>query len=248
MSNIDYAFFITLFAGLSTLIGFLFIYIRKDRVGVISKSLGFASGVMITVSIFDLIPNSFRLLRNNYKNIYVLLIIFIGITIGAILSNLINNNFDNKKNDNKLYKLGIITMFAIIFHNIPEGIVTYVTTTNNIKLGISLAIAISLHNIPEGISISIPIYYSTNNKFKSFLYTFISGVSEPIGALIAYMFLAKYINSSILGILYSVIAGLMLNIGYSELYKESINYNKVNTIKYFFIGFIIMLVSHLILN
>ena len=67
--------------------------------------------------------------------------------------------------NSKLYKLGIITMLVIMMHNIPEGIATYITTTQNINLGITLTIAIALHNIPEGISISIPIYYSTGSKF-----------------------------------------------------------------------------------
>ena len=89
-------------------------------------------------------------------------------------------------------------MIAIILHNVPEGIATFISSSKDISLGISLAIAITLHNIPEGISISIPIYYSTKSKFKALLYTFISGVSEPIGALIAYLFLSKYINDFII--------------------------------------------------
>ena len=249
MSNINYAFLLTFLAGFSTLIGFLFIYIKKDRVGVISKSLGFASGVMITISIIDLIPNSYKLLNLNYNIIFSLLIIIFSLIIGISISLLINNNINNNKYiDNKLYKLGIITMIVIMLHNIPEGIVTYITTTNNIKLGLILTIAIALHNIPEGISISIPIYYSTNSKLKAFKYTFISGISEPLGALISYLFLAKFINYIILGIIYSIIAGMMICIGYNELYKESIIINKRNTIIYFFIGSSIMILNHILFN
>ena len=109
-----------------------------------------------------------------------------------------------------------------------------------------LTIAIALHNIPEGISISIPIYYSTNSKFKAFFYTFISGMSEPLGALISYLFLSRFINEIILGIIYSIIAGMMINISINELYKEAIDYNKKNTIIYFIIGSFIMILNHLL--
>jgi len=245
--NIAYAFILSFIAGISTLIGFLFIFIKSSKEKVISASLGISCGVMITVSILDLIPNSFLLLIN--KNIlYTLFLILIGFLTGIFISSIIDQKVDkNSKNSIKLYKLGIISMFVLIMHNIPEGIVTFITSTNNIKLGISLTIAIALHNIPEGISISIPIYYSTKSKLKAFLYTFISGISEPIGAILAYIILAKYINNMVLGILYSIIAGMMINIAINNLYKESINYNKKNTNIYFLIGIIIMLISHIII-
>jgi len=249
MTSTTYAFLLTSIAGLSTIIGFLFIFIKKDRIGVISKALGFASGVMLTISIIDLIPNSMDLIIKNYKFIYCLFLVIIAFFTGVLLSSIIDQKIEKtSKKGTKLYKLGIITMLVIMLHNIPEGIATYITTTNNIKLGIVLTIAIALHNIPEGISISIPIYYSTNNKLKAFLYTLISGLSEPIGALISYLFLAKYVNNIILGLIYSIIAGMMVNISINELYKESINYNKKNTIIYFIFGSFIMILNHLLFS
>ena len=249
MPNNMYAFLLSSIAGLSTLIGFLFIFIKKNRVGIISKALGFASGVMLTISIIDLIPNSLDLIIQKYKFMYALILTLLGFFAGVILSSIIDSKVENSsKKSSKLYKLGIITMLVIIMHNIPEGIATYITSTQNIKLGIALTIAIAFHNIPEGISISIPIYYSTNSKLKAFLYTLISGLSEPIGAIIAYLFLAKFVNNTILGILYSIIAGMMVNISINELYKESINYNKKNTFIYFIIGSFIMIINHLLFN
>lgn len=247
MSNNIYAFILSSLAGISTLIGFLFIYIKKGRDSVISKALGFASGVMLTISIIDLIPNSFLLIINNHLINYTLFLIIIGFLIGIIISSVVDHKVEKKsKNGTKLYKLGIITMLVIMLHNIPEGIATYITTTQNTKLGITLAIAIALHNIPEGISISIPIYYSTNSKLKSFIYTLISGLSEPLGALISYLFLSKYINNTILGVIYSIIAGMMINIGINELYKESVIYDKKNTMIFFIIGIILMTMNHLL--
>lgn len=249
MTNNMYAFLLSTIAGISTLIGFLFIFIKKDQDNIISKALGFASGVMITISIIDLMPNSLLLIIKQHNLIYTIFLIIIGFSSGVFISSIIDKKVEkNSKNGLKLYKLGIITMLVIILHNIPEGIATFITTTNNIKLGILLTISIALHNIPEGISISIPIYYSTNSKLKAFLYTLISGLSEPVGALISYIFLSKYINNTILGIIYTIIAGMMINISLNELYKESINYNKKNSILYFIIGCFIMLLSHLLLG
>ena len=247
MSNNSYAFLLSSIAGISTLIGFLFIYLKDNREEIISKSLGFASGVMITISVIDLIPNSFLLIISNYSSIYTLFLILMGFISGIMISAIVDRKVEkNSKNSLKLYKLGIITMLVIMLHNIPEGIATFITTTNNTKLGIILTIAIALHNIPEGVSISIPIYYSTNSKLKAFIYTFISGISEPLGAVISYLFLSKYINDTILGVIYSIIAGMMINIAINELYKESINYNKKNTIIYFIIGSFIMLLNHIL--
>ena len=214
-----------------------------------SKTLGFASGVMITISLIDLIPNSFLIINKEYNKTYTIFLILIGFIVGIMISNIINQKVEkNAKNSLKLYKLGIINMILLILHNIPEGIVTYITTTNNLKLGITIALAIAFHNIPEGISISIPIYYSTNSKLKSLFYTLVSGISEPFGAIISYLFLSKYINNMALGLIYSIVAGMMINLSTSELYNEAINYNKNNAKKYFFLGLAIMLLNHIIFN
>ena len=247
MSTNMYAFLLSSIAGFSTLIGFLFIFIKKDRESVISKSLGFASGVMLTISVIDLIPNSFLLIIKQYNLIYTLFLIITAFLVGIIISSIIDRKVEKKsKNGLKLYKLGIITMLVIMMHNIPEGIATFITTTNNAKLGVILTIAIALHNIPEGISISIPIYYSTNSKLKAFIYTFVSGMSEPIGALISYLFLSRFVNDTMLGFIYSIIAGMMINISINELYKEASIYNKKNTIIYFMVGSFIMILNHLL--
>ena len=108
-------------------------------------------------------------------------------------------------------------MIALMIHNFPEGIATFVSGYESTSLGISIAIAIALHNIPEGISIAMPIYYSTNSKAKAFKYTLYSGLAEPIGAIIAFLFLRPYINEIILAITFALVAGIMLYISFSEL-------------------------------
>lgn len=139
-------------------------------------------------------------------------------------------------------------MVAIILHNIPEGIATFVATKSDINLGITLAIAIAMHNIPEGISISIPIYYATKSKKTALLYTFISAMSEPFGALLAFIFLKNFINDVLLGILFSIIAGIMLQISFCELLPSVKKYkdNKLIKITFFIIGIIFMLLKFII--
>ena len=151
-------------------------------------------------------------------------------------------------NHEKLYKVGIISMIAIIIHNIPEGIATFIATTNDINLGIDLTIAIALHNIPEGIAISIPIYYATKNKKKTFIYTLISALSEPFGALITYIFLKKYITFKILGLLFAIIGGIMFQISFCELLPKAKEYklNKYNK-AFFIIGCLFYIIYYIFL-
>lgn len=250
MSNFMYAFMLSTLAGLSTLIGFIPVLLHlKNEKTIILTSLAFASGVMICVSLTDLIPESFQLLTSIFKGFPALLFLLIFICIGVIVSMLIDKFLpknDNKTITNKkLYRLGLVSMLAIIMHNIPEGIATFLSSTTNSRLGLSLALAISFHNIPEGISIAIPIYFSTKSKRKAFFYTLLSGLSEPLGALIAYLFLANHINNFMMSIIFAIIAGIMMHISIYELLNESLQYkNKFLTFIFFIIGFLFMMASH----
>lgn len=239
------AFLLTSIAGFSTLLGTIFIFLKlKNENKLINIALSFAAGVMISVSLTDLIPESSNLLNYNLflKMLYILISINIGIIISMFIDHFIPGN-------NDLYRVGIISMIAIILHNIPEGIATYMATTHDQHLGICLTIAIALHNIPEGISISLPIYYATKSKKKALLYTFISGISELLGAVITSLFLEKYINDFVMGILLGTISGIMIYIAFYELLKEAINYNnKKITIISIIIGSIIMIISHLLIG
>ena len=94
----------------------------------------------------------------------------------------------------------------------------------NLTLGISIAVAIAFHNIPEGIAVAMPIYFSTNSKRKAFKYTFLSGVAEPIGALLAFLVLRPFMNAMLLGIVFSVVAGIMIYIAIEELIPSSRQY------------------------
>lgn len=243
--NIGYSFLITFIAGASTLLGMIvLLFNKKNSDKIISVSLSFASGVMITVSLLDLIPEGINLLTSRYKNFVSIMFFLIFLCVGVLTSMFIDKNMPENKSNDKLYRVGIISMLAIILHNIPEGIATFMASSMDMKLGISLALAISMHNIPEGISISVPIYYSTGSVKKSFLYTLISALSEPFGALLAYLFLQNFITDSFMGMLFSFIAGIMIHISFYELLPTSKKYNENKLTSIFFvIGIIFMCIN-----
>lgn len=244
MDKITFSFLITTIAGISTLLGILplyFKYINKDKI--INFSLAFSSGVMLSISIFSLLPEGINLLSDKYNSFQILLFVLIFSMLGFFIG--ISSNLFFSKYDNKLYKIGILDALIIMLHNIPEGILTFSFTVSDTKLGLLLALSIICHNIPEGISIAIPVYYSTNSKKKAFLYTFISGISELLGAIITYIFLYKYITIKFLSIIIIFTFGIMSYLSIFQLLPNSLKYqNKKRTLVYFLLGFLFMYIFH----
>ena len=239
-----YPLILTSLAGFATLIGVIPIFVKiKNKDYIIASACAFASGVMICISIFDLIPESIAYLRSYFGGFSVISLCFIFIVIGIILSMILDNYIDKVSNNSNLFKVGILSMIAIILHNIPEGIVTFIVSNKNIMLGISICIAIALHNIPEGISIAVPIYYSTKSKKKAIFYTLLASLSEPFGAILTGLFLVNYINDMALGLLFAFIAGIMIQISSGKLLPTGNGYNKKLSLIFFIIGFIVMLAS-----
>ena len=241
MNTLLISFIIPSLAGLMTTIGYLPTYIsKKHQEMVIAFSLSFSAGIMITISFASLIPESIELLKYQEKiSNQVLAISFI---LGVFFSNIIDHILEKKEKDTKLYQLGIFSLITLILHNIPEGITTFLTTTSNLKLGISLSLAIALHNIPEGIAIAIPIYYATNSRKKAFLYTAISGFSELLGAILAFLFIKK-LSFLLLAILLSGTAGIMIDISIRELIPSALDYTNLKKCMLgILLGSIIMLI------
>ena len=239
-----YPLILTSLAGMSTLIGIIPIFIKiKNKDSIIASSCAFASGVMICISVLDLIPESIRYLSSYFNSFFVISLCFIFLFFGIIISMVLDNYIDKVSNNGNLFKVGILSMIAIILHNIPEGIVTFIVSNKSIMLGLSICLAIALHNIPEGISIAVPIYYSTGSKKKAVFYTFLAGLSEPIGAVLTGLFLVNYVNDIVLGLLFAFIAGVMIQISSAKLLPTGNDYNKGLSRIFFILGFVVMLVS-----
>jgi ZIP family zinc transporter len=149
----------------------------------------------------------------------------------------------------KLLRMGILAATAIAIHNFPEGIATFASAIRDIKLGIPIAVAIAIHNIPEGIAVSVPIYYATGSKKKAFIYSFLSGLSEPLGAVIGYLILAPILNDVVFGILFASVAGIMVFISLDELLPTAREYGEHHLSAYGLVaGMIVMAVSLLLLG
>jgi ZIP family zinc transporter len=140
---------------------------------------------------------------------------------------------DHSQRDRNLLRMGLFTALAIAIHNFPEGLATFLAALQDPGLGIAIAVAIALHNIPEGISVSVPIYYATGDRKKAFVYSFLSGLAEPVGAAIAYIAILFFMGDSggvippqVMGILFGGVAGIMVYISLDELLPTSRAYGK----------------------
>lgn len=253
MSTTQLAFLISGLAGFATVLGCIPLFFSKQKNSFLIMALSFAAGVVICVSLTDLLPSAIQLFGKTNPLFPSFILCGIFLSIGVLLSIFIDKYLPSDQptiqntSGKHLYRIGLISCIAIILHNIPEGIATFMTTSTNVRLGISFAIAITLHNIPEGISISVPIYYATGSKLRAFFYALLSGMSEPFGAILAYLFLSPFINDSLMASLYAIIAGIMIQISSYELLPTAWSYQKKKLCTISFVaGAIVMLLSHFI--
>lgn len=165
--------------------------------------------------------------------------------------------FDGEKrgsHHHKLMRMGLFTALAIGIHNFPEGLATFLAALEDPSLGIAIAIAVALHNIPEGVSVSVPIFYATGDRKKAFFYSVLSGLAEPVGALIAYAGLILFFGSanggvpgSVMGILFGGVAGIMVYISVDELLPTSRAYGKGHDSLFGLVGGMLVMALSLLL-
>ena len=149
----------------------------------------------------------------------------------------------------RLMRIGLLTATALALHNFPEGIATFVSALESVSLGFTIAVAIALHNIPEGIAVSMPVYYATGSRSKAFWYSFISGVVEPLGAILAYFILMPFLNEMMIAILLSGVAGIMVFIALDQLLPAAEEYGEHHISIYGMVaGMAMMAISLLLLN
>ncbi len=257
-NNSIFPLILSTIAGLSTVLGTLIIFFVKntDSNKILTFSLGFSGGIMLTISFTDLFPTAEAAISKYHGSILGILWTLFFLLIGALISYLIDifipaeekGIVKSSKNNFQLFRLGLVSTIALMIHNFPEGIATFISGYQDMSLGITVAFAISLHNIPEGIAISIPIFYATKSRYEAIKYSFLSGLTEPLGAFIAFLFLKPFINELILGIIFAIVSGIMLYISLNELIPSSRKYDhpKLSIISVF-LGIIIMPLSHIFL-
>lgn len=266
MSNVMFAFLITLFAGLSTGIGSaLAFFAKKTNTRFLSLALGFSAGVMLYVSFVEIFFKAEESLTEalgaGKGALITVLAFFAGIALIALIDKFVPKyenpheirdieDINKKKNGmdkNHLMRMGMFSALAIAIHNFPEGLATFAAALQNPTLGISIGVAIAIHNIPEGIAVSVPIYYATGSKKKAFCYSFLSGLSEPLGALIGYLLLYRFFNDFVFGLLFAGVAGIMVYISLDELLPAAEKYGEHHLTTYGVIaGMAVMAVSLLL--
>ena len=258
------AFLLTLFAGLSTGIGSaLAFFTKRTNTKFLSISLGFSAGVMIYVSfveIFFKAKESLVLELGEDKGWWVTVAAFFGgIFFIALIDRLIPSaenphevkrieDMHNKAGKTRLMRMGMFTALAIGIHNFPEGLATFTAALNDIELGMAIAIAIAIHNIPEGIAVSVPVYFATGSRKKAFFLSFLSGLAEPVGALVGYALLLPIMSETTFGILFASVAGIMVFISLDELLPAAREYGEHHLSIYGLLaGMAVMAISLLLL-
>jgi zinc transporter, ZIP family len=242
--NILFAFGLTVFAGMSTVIGSLMaFYSKKFNPAFLCGSLGFSAGVMIYVSFVEIFVKANESLSGFYGdetgNFITVIAFFSGIALIAIIDRLVPNHENPhelnrvaspettlSQNNEKLRRMGLFSALAIAIHNFPEGLATFMGALHDPAVGISIAVAIAIHNIPEGIAVSVPIYFATKSKRKAFWLSFLSGLAEPMGALIGYFLLINYFSDSMFGIIFAGVAGIMVYVSLDELLPAAHEFGK----------------------
>jgi zinc transporter, ZIP family len=244
--NLKLAFLLTIFAGLATGIGSILALVTKTtNKKFLSIALGFSAGVMLYVSFLEIIPKGTesltKVLGSNYGALWAFIAFFAGLLFTALIDRIVpaaENPHEiklveqmsevekDKQNKKKLMRMGLFSALAITIHNFPEGLATFMATLEDPTLGVAIAVAVALHNIPEGIAVSVPIYYATGSRIKAFIYSFLSGLAEPVGALIGFFFLYQFMNELTFGLVFSAVAGIMVYISMDELLPAAQEYEE----------------------
>lgn len=266
LENVGLAFALTLFAGLCTGVGSLLaLFTKTTNKKFLSVALGFSAGVMVYVSFVEIFvkgKQSLVLELGEFAGYaWTVVAFFAGILITALIDRavpkaenpheikLVEDLEDREKiKSMKLMRMGVFSALAIALHNFPEGLVTFMATLNDPSVGIAIAIAVAIHNIPEGIAVSIPIYYATKSRLKAFAYSVLSGLAEPVGALLGYFFLLPYMTEFTFGIVFTAVAGIMVYISLDELLPAAQEYEEHHySISGFIAGMAVMAVSLVLL-
>ena len=246
--------------------GLIAFFARRTKTTFLSFSMGFSAGVMIYISFTQILSNASDILSGSFEKrtsaLLTLLFFIIGFLITALIDKLlpaIDNphearsveQMSDKKafKDRKLLRIGTFTAVAIGIHNLPEGIATFMSGVQDITIGISIAIAIAIHNIPEGIAVSVPVYYATGSKKKALLWSFLSGFSEPVGAIFGFLIISFFPDEIVLGYVFAIVAGIMIYISFDELVPAAHRYGKHHEAIYgLFCGIIVIGLSIILLS
>ncbi|QDZ42989.1 zinc transporter ZupT [Corynebacterium sp. sy039] len=273
VSTVLFAFALTVFAGLATGIGGL-IAIAKKNPGphFLAGTMGLSAGVMLYVSFIELLPESIESLTSHSHDHaghadhaahtaswIAVSVFFLSMAAIALIDRLIPEPMHVSEHDmsdkaarqhqQAMMKTGSMAALALMIHNFPEGAASFVAGTAQASIALPVVCAIAIHNIPEGIAVGVPIREATSSKKKALLWTLISGLTEPLGALVCLLFLMPFMNGMALGIIFACVAGVMVFISLDKLLPAALSTNKQHTAIYgVILGMAIMALSLLLFH
>jgi len=227
--NLGFALLLTTLAGLSTGIGSIIaLVIGRPRPSVLAVILGFSAGVMVYISLTELLAGSIEDIGFLAANLGF----FAGMGFIALIDLLIPHEYEaetlsEERKRSSLMRAGVFVALGIAIHNFPEGLVVFSSAVEGDKaLGIAVAIAVAMHNIPEGIAVSAPIFYATGSRRRAFTVSFLSGLAEPVGAFIGFVILMRFVDATLLSGLRAAVAGIMVYISLDELLPMAHRYGR----------------------
>jgi len=284
LENVAIAFLLTLIAGLATGIGGLVaLFSKTANKKFLSVSLGFSAGVMIYVSMIEILPHAVETLALGHGEKMGVLVAVLAFFAGMLLIALIDKLVPKDVNPHemrettvatpascavptsmteplckedcaaleraqvhtdklqgvdraKLMRTGLFTALAIALHNFPEGMAAFFSALSDPIIAIPIVVAIAIHNIPEGLAVAVPIYCATGSKKKAILFSFASGLTEPLGALVGFLILMPFLNDMVFGIVFALVAGIMVFISFDELLPSARAYGEHHLAVYGLVG------------
>ena len=214
-------------AGLSTGIGSVAaLFIKKESPAFRSLIMSFSAGVMAFGALAEILSKSRAALLEK-GGLQSLLIPYASFFGGVLLMRLIERFIpDVTASDGKSIKTGVFTALAIAIHNFPEGMATFISSLGEGSAAFAVTFAVALHNIPEGVAAFMPIYYSTKSRKKAFLWSFFSGVAEPLGALLGCLLLMPLTGGLVFGVTFGAVSGIMAYISFATLLPDALEAEK----------------------
>lgn len=227
-----FALFLTTFAGIATVLGGLLATHRLllNR-GVLAAGLGFAAGAMLYVSFTDILAKSLDAFGDLYDatGAYGMMAVafFTGLGVMVVINRVIPKDINLNDQEGviiaqsrvrrRLMRSGLLIGIALCLHNFPEGFLVFMSAYDDPQTGLAVAVALAIHNVPEGIAIGAPLYAATKNRLKTIGLTALTGIAEPVGAIIGFLLLRDFLSGATLGWVFGVVAGMMVFICVDEL-------------------------------
>jgi len=208
--------------------------VHRDQRGFLAVSLGLSAGVMVYIAFVELYVDAATLIGGHRGEWIATGAFLLGMAATAAIDGLVPEgenphqarSLESIRDEPHLLRLGTLAAVAIALHNFPEGVATFTAALSDPMVGSSVALAVALHNLPEGIAVAIPLFYATARRGRAAGLAFLSGLAEPLGALAAFLILRPFLDDALMGIIFAIVAGIMVFISLDQLAPNAKLYSR----------------------